>query len=120
MSCDVLRQCKKVNVQICEFGDVAYFRHPTLGLMGVECHEHHAFRTTADVKKGAELITDYGKEYWEEPAIATQQLEARIDINCRTSKVAENATPPYPHAFQNGKTEELRARSAHGARKSLA
>ncbi|CAE6929823.1 Dnajc2 [Symbiodinium natans] len=41
-------QCKKVNVQICEFGDVAYFR------------------TTADVKKGAELITDYGKEYWED------------------------------------------------------
>ena len=41
-------QCKKVNVKICEFGDVAYFR------------------TTADIKKGAELITDYGSEYWED------------------------------------------------------
>jgi len=41
-------QCSKVNVKICEFGDVAYFR------------------TTKDVKKGAELITDYGSEYWED------------------------------------------------------
>ncbi|CAE7713520.1 Dnajc2 [Symbiodinium pilosum] len=41
-------QCKKVNVQICEFGDVAYFR------------------TTKDVKKGTELITDYGGAYWED------------------------------------------------------
>eukprot|EP00439_Symbiodinium_sp_Y106_P086446 s721_g33.t1 len=41
-------QCKKVNVQICEFGDVAYFR------------------TTKDVKKGSELITDYGSAYWED------------------------------------------------------
>lgn len=41
-------QCKKVNVKICEFGDVAYFR------------------LTKDVKRGAELITDYGSEYWED------------------------------------------------------
>ncbi|CAK9042674.1 unnamed protein product [Durusdinium trenchii] len=44
-------QCKKVNVKICEFGDVAYFR---------------TFKTTKEVRKGGELITDYGSQYWED------------------------------------------------------
>eukprot|EP00440_Ansanella_granifera_P008968 gb/GFBE01009719.1/.p1 GENE.gb/GFBE01009719.1/~~gb/GFBE01009719.1/.p1 ORF type:complete len:362 (+),score=39.74 gb/GFBE01009719.1/:1-1086(+) len=41
-------QCPKVNVEICEFGQVAYFR------------------TTKAVPRGAELVTDYGPEYWED------------------------------------------------------
>ena len=30
--CVNVRQCKKVNVKICEFGDVAYFRSITASL----------------------------------------------------------------------------------------
>lgn len=39
-------QCGLVNVEICELGDVAYFR------------------TTRPVLPGTELVTDYGSRYW--------------------------------------------------------
>ena len=72
-------------MKICEFGDVAYFRSITASLAesfttsGVFVIAIPASlqslllgigntRTTKDVKKGAELITDYGSEYWEESA----------------------------------------------------
>mmetsp|Transcript_76655 Transcript_76655/g.177833 ORF Transcript_76655/g.177833 Transcript_76655/m.177833 type:complete len:119 (+) Transcript_76655:1-357(+) len=40
-------ECKEVNVEICELGQVMYYR------------------TTVPVPKGAELVTDYGSNYWE-------------------------------------------------------
>ncbi|CAE8640649.1 unnamed protein product [Polarella glacialis] len=43
-----LKQCNNINVEICEFGKVAYFR------------------TTRAVPAGAELVTDYGPSYWDD------------------------------------------------------
>jgi hypothetical protein len=74
------RQCKKVNVKICEFGDVAYFRRTIWNhafcLLKLKISSacwiangskgSNGCRTTKDVKRGAELITDYGSEYWED------------------------------------------------------
>ena len=95
------RQCKKVNVKICEFGDVAYFRRTiwnhafcllkltissacwvakgSKGSNGCDCR-----RTTKDVKRGAELITDYGSEYWEDRNLENRQwtfVKLRKDIS---------------------------------------
>lgn len=39
-------ECKEVNLEICEIGDIMYFR------------------TSRDVPVGAELLTDYGDFYW--------------------------------------------------------
>ena len=56
-----------MNVQICEFGDVAYFRHIPVLLYPCGKKDAEVARTTKDIKKGTELITDYGSEYWEDP-----------------------------------------------------
>mmetsp|Transcript_54106 Transcript_54106/g.168012 ORF Transcript_54106/g.168012 Transcript_54106/m.168012 type:complete len:356 (+) Transcript_54106:22-1089(+) len=42
------QQCKAVNVEICEFGQVAYYR------------------TTQDIPVGTELLTEYGGSYWQD------------------------------------------------------
>eukprot|EP00438_Fugacium_kawagutii_P029891 Skav200708 [mRNA] locus=scaffold2650:62380:63053:- [translate_table: standard] len=62
------RQCKKVNTQICEFGDVAYFRLRVDSFLEATHVASHVSlsRTTKDIKRGAELVTDYGSEYWED------------------------------------------------------
>jgi len=39
-------QCMQVNMEICELGDVAYFR------------------TTRDIDPGSEMLIDYGPRYW--------------------------------------------------------
>ena len=46
------------------------------------------FRTTKDVKKGAELITDYGSEYWEESLASCAQISSKwgpFSINSRSN-----------------------------------
>ena len=53
-------------MQICEFGDVAYFRQVRGYRSQGEWRHFLRVRTTKDVKKGSELITDYGSAYWED------------------------------------------------------
>ncbi|CAE7569392.1 Dnajc2 [Symbiodinium sp. KB8] len=72
-------QCKKVNVQICEFGDVAYFR------------------TTKDVKKGSELITDYGSAYWEDFEGLASPSELISNVSARSALGWALAAPSSRH-----------------------